>query len=318
MFILFFVAAAAGAGSYVSPAAPLTLSEVEAALDENHATWTARSSDLPLAGVGGNRDEQAPLHAMRAPLSLFLSAHPGIHAETSAPELPPSFDWRQEAQNPFLPVTAQGHCSSCVAFAVASALEAQLALACGATSPRVALSRQYLFACGGGSCRAGWRLSEAVDYLVSNGIPDDSCLPYADGESSDTSCANACTDRHERLLRGITANRATSGYIDVVEIKRALLRGPLVSSMILFEDLQFFGGGVYRHIRGNQIGSHAIVLVGWKDADQAWIARNSWGDGWGDGGYFEVAWDDLSLPGRYTWLFDVTPAVAHGACLLGR
>ena len=34
------------------------------------------------------------------------------------------------------------------------------------------------------------------------------------------------------------------------------------------------------------IGGHAVMAVGYDDASSTFIVRNSWGPGWGDGGYF--------------------------------
>ena len=60
-----------------------------------------------------------------------------------------------------------------------------------------------------------------------------------------------------------------------------------------------------------QSGGHAVAIVGWDDAfprekfrvtppgDGAWIVRNSWGTGWGDGGYFYVSYHDQTF-GRMT------------------
>jgi C1A family cysteine protease len=35
-----------------------------------------------------------------------------------------------------------------------------------------------------------------------------------------------------------------------------------------------------------QLGGHAVLAVGYSDARQAFIVRNSWGAGWGQEGYF--------------------------------
>lgn len=34
------------------------------------------------------------------------------------------------------------------------------------------------------------------------------------------------------------------------------------------------------------LGGHAVLIVGYLNADEVFIVRNSWGSGWGDGGYF--------------------------------
>jgi C1A family cysteine protease len=36
------------------------------------------------------------------------------------------------------------------------------------------------------------------------------------------------------------------------------------------------------------LGGHAVLAVGYDDASQRFIVRNSWGDGWGDAGYFTM------------------------------
>ena len=34
------------------------------------------------------------------------------------------------------------------------------------------------------------------------------------------------------------------------------------------------------------VGGHAVMAVGYDDSQGRFIVRNSWGDGWGMGGYF--------------------------------
>jgi hypothetical protein len=40
-------------------------------------------------------------------------------------------------------------------------------------------------------------------------------------------------------------------------------------------------------------GGHAVLLVGYDDATKRWLVRNSWGDGWGKGGYFTMPYGYL-------------------------
>jgi|SRR5712672_3090089 len=43
------------------------------------------------------------------------------------------------------------------------------------------------------------------------------------------------------------------------------------------------------------LGGHAVLVVGFRDSDQKWICRNSWGD-WGDKGYFYMPYAYLQDP----------------------
>lgn len=42
--------------------------------------------------------------------------------------------------------------------------------------------------------------------------------------------------------------------------------------------------------RGTSRGGHAVLLVGFDQSDGTWLVRNSWGEGWGDGGYARLSW----------------------------
>ncbi|KAL3896992.1 MAG: hypothetical protein SGPRY_013149, partial [Prymnesium sp.] len=43
-------------------------------------------------------------------------------------------------------------------------------------------------------------------------------------------------------------------------------------------------------------GMHAMLLVGYMDREQVFIVRNSWGEGWGVGGYCYVPYDYAANP----------------------
>jgi C1A family cysteine protease len=44
------------------------------------------------------------------------------------------------------------------------------------------------------------------------------------------------------------------------------------------------------------LGGHAILIVGYDDAKRVFNLRNSWGDGWGDGGYGTLPYAYLTSP----------------------
>jgi C1A family cysteine protease len=46
----------------------------------------------------------------------------------------------------------------------------------------------------------------------------------------------------------------------------------------------------------NLLGGHAVLVVGYDAEKGDWIVRNSWGSGWGEGGYFYMPFPYLENP----------------------
>lgn len=69
--------------------------------------------------------------------------------------------------------------------------------------------------------------------------------------------------------------------------------GPVVSAFKVYEDFYEFDSknGIYEwNGKGEQVGGHAIEIVGWgeENGKKYWQIKNSWGTGWGDDGYFKM------------------------------
>jgi C1A family cysteine protease len=45
-----------------------------------------------------------------------------------------------------------------------------------------------------------------------------------------------------------------------------------------------------------QCGGHAVLCVGYNDATQNFLVRNSWGSSWGQGGHFWINYSYLTNP----------------------
>ena len=44
------------------------------------------------------------------------------------------------------------------------------------------------------------------------------------------------------------------------------------------------------------LGGHAVLAVGYDDKQQRFLVRNSWGKGWGLGGYFTMPYTYMTDP----------------------
>jgi Papain family cysteine protease len=87
----------------------------------------------------------------------------------------------------------------------------------------------------------------------------------------------------------------------VEQIKNAIYTyGPVTAGVCADNGWYSYTSGVYTPTRNDCQGStdHQIILVGWEDANQSWILRNSWGSSWGENGYMHIHWDASGTTSR--------------------
>ena len=244
----------------------------------------------------------------------------------------PVCDWTNLSGKSFVtPVKDQGYCGSCWAFAAIALIESESELSFSgqnswdSLSPGLAvtnlnLSEQIVLSCTGSpggdtnDCTGGY-LSDAANFLVSSGMNLETCFPYAasryyDGESPATVkyCANACSNYRNVPSSNYYIygwNYATPWYTyqnfsnTISYIKSLLQNGPLVAWLEVYEDFDYYKSGVYSYSWGGYLGNHYVELVGWDDNQQAFKCKNSWGTGWGERGFFWIAYS--AVDDGYTW-----------------
>jgi len=270
----------------------LTLRQVQTQLaSSSAATWRAGAttiSELSEAdqerrlGVRVNEDEMRRIEA-------YLRG-----ARSTAATFAPMRDWRNKDGHDWTtPIRDQGNCGSCVAFGTVATLEAQARIQSNKPAWNVDLAEADLFFCGAGrKCDEGWWPTEALDYAKGRGVSEEGCFPYQD---HDMDC-QTCGDRPQRLLtvtefvEAIDVN-ARKEFIDTV--------GPAIACMAVYRDFMFYKTGVYRHLTGDLAGYHCVSCVGYSEEEQCWICKNSWGTGWGDGGYFKIAYGESEIDTRF-------------------
>jgi len=196
------------------------------------------------------------------------------------------------------PVKSQGYCGSCAAFSAAALVE-NLIRQAGLAEEAPDLSEQVLLACTDIKCSGGWYW-DALIHIKETGVPLESCYAYT---SLKGNCDNACSapDILARISR-ISDQYALWGMNPSVDVLReALQKGPLCVSMKVPPDGSFSGngyaGGIYNYNGPDfpwELNGHAVLLVGYDDRTQSFKAKNSWGDGWGENGYFRIAYDDVT------------------------
>lgn len=67
--------------------------------------------------------------------------------------------------------------------------------------------------------------------------------------------------------------------------------GPVIAHMEQREDFwNWYAGGIYQPSDEPSWGQHAVCLVGYSDSGGYWIGKNSRGVGWGEQGFFRIAY----------------------------
>ncbi len=275
-------------------ASALTFDEVRAALERDPAaTWKAADND---------KAEELQIANREVPFGLPNNPDQGQSAfevvrdgQEVGRDIPTYLDWRnKDGKNWLSPIKNQGACGSCVAFASMGVFEGQINVTSGRPDLNLDLSEQYLFAAIG-KCDSGAWPDEAFSSLESRGTPDETCLPYTSGRTAeDVDSSQACADVKKRAYKLANADSLNSAS----SIKTALQNGPVSTTMTVYEDFMFYSEGVYQHVTGSAVGGHAVVIVGYDDANDAWIVRNSWGADWGEKGYFRIKRNDDSDLGQ--------------------
>ncbi|HEX4737215.1 MAG TPA: C1 family peptidase [Allosphingosinicella sp.] len=196
------------------------------------------------------------------------------------------------------PVYNQGQLGSCTANAIGAAV--QFDRKKQGLSPDFMPSRLFIYYNerdieGTVGNDNGAQIRDGVKSVATTGVcPEDDC-PYDIAKFTDKPSPQAYAD---------AARTRVSSYCRVarslMQMKGCLAAGyPFV-----------FGFSVYDSFEGEEVaqtgvlqmpdlsketllGGHAVLAVGYDDAEQRFLVRNSWGDGWGQQGYFTMPYSYL-------------------------
>lgn len=219
-----------------------------------------------------------------------------IGARAEAVGAPAAFDLRDVGGASYVtPVVDQGGCGSCVAFGTAGALEHVARYSRRTPNLAVNFSEAHLYyvygRAAGATCATGWWPDQAYNAARDSGVTFADYYPYVAGDQDGNAKINA--DWRNRLGK-VTAWRMLNG--DPAAMKEHISTyGSVTACFDVYQDFFSYGSGVYRHVTGDHAGGHCVPLVGYSDADRCWIAKNSWGPGWGDSGYFRIAYGECRI-----------------------
>ncbi|XP_049802511.1 dipeptidyl peptidase 1-like [Schistocerca nitens] len=214
--------------------------------------------------------------------------------------LPKHWDWRDvDGVNYVSPVRDQASCGSCYAFASAGMIEARLRIQTNNTVQTV-FSTQDAVSCTqlAQGCSGGFGYLIAGRYGKDYGLVEESCNPY---QGIDAQCTTDSSCRRH-YVSDYTYIGGYYGAGNEVLMQEALVqRGPLVVDFMVLNDFRSYTSGIYKHIETAASTrefnpfvetNHVVLLVGYGVDDETnekyWIVKNSWGEEWGENGYFRI------------------------------
>lgn len=285
--VLVSICTVAGSKEY-SPIRQSLVDRINDRHARGNSTWTA-------AAARHNRFVNFSLDELRALMGLQVESdrsRSGSNFEVGAASIPASFDGRTEFSSCQKAIRDQAGCGSCWAFAASETLTTNLCVL-GTGNP--ILSPQDLISCDTSDrgCSGG-SLLNVWNYIDSNGIRSDDCVPYTSGDGSESTCSVGCSGygSSDHYKCPVTSSFLTS---DTAIQAAVMTVGAVEVGFSVYEDFMNYNGGIYSYQEGQYLGGHAVKIVGWGKQISMffWLVQNSWGPGWGENGYFRIVnWHD--------------------------
>jgi C1A family cysteine protease len=256
-------------------------------MEDKNARWESRQTKQSyltaaqkkaLMGVNVDKSFQQQVKTASAAPQAFL---PAFDAEV---------DWRTKDGGKVSPVKDQGMCGSCVSFATLGLLES---IALIEKNVLLDLSEADLHFCSshGASC-TGWYPPLALGSIKDRGVTDEAHFPYAAAFSGGNPQCILTPDRAQHVYK----IQNTSWQIISAFRKDYLTHtAPMVACLTIYDDFFSYGGGIYHHVTGGRTGMHAVLVVGYSEAQGCWICKNSWNTGWGEAGFFRIAYGECGI-----------------------
>ena len=199
-----------------------------------------------------------------------------------------SVDWRNRWGWPWITQTQdQNPCQACWAFTATAVVESMVRIEHAVWSKR---SEGDVHDGMGTQCDSLGNVPAALNWVKNNGIADPACYPWRTNNPPYTPTA----DRAGRTVKipsytGLGDVERQKVWIDAV--------GPIGVCFAVYDSFFGYGSGVYHRLAApnDRGGYHCVMIVGYDDAQRAWLIKNSWGTAWGMNGFGWIGYGEVEV-----------------------
>lgn len=235
-------------------------------------------------------------------ISLFI--FPKTVSQAIELDIPAQYDWREQGYD--FPVGDQDNCDAGYAFAAVDAVQAAI---WKKDSIKLDFSENHAKECNWhalnhyaglpNTCEGG-NFKMLTNLFTQHGLVPETCDPYVD---YDTTCNTSC--KSEYYITDWTQFGPIDKPAEIDLIKQKLIEhGPLYTQMDpKITGFEYYSGGYV--LTGTSTDpnkwTHGVLIVGWDDyltytgGQGAWIVKNSYGEDWGNNGYFKIAYGKAGI-----------------------
>jgi cathepsin F len=219
-------------------------------------------------------------------------AHAEMVEELEVKDLPTAYDAREHGL--VTPIKNQEQCGSCWAFSTVANIEAQNKLVNGQL---ISLSEQELVDCSksDNGCNGGLPTNACKDLIDAKmGMELESAYSYT------AATGRSCLAKQSLEKVFLTSYKTISSNED--QIAAALMQYGTLSIGINAQYMQLYTGGISNPLWCPALLDHGVAIVGFgedkndskfkfpwtKATTQYWVIKNSWGESWGEKGYYRI------------------------------
>jgi len=221
-------------------------------------------------------------------IDMFGPASPETSVSRKLSDLPDTVDWVKEGA--VTPPKNQGKCGACWAFSSTGAIEGARFIK---TGELVSLSEQFLIDCDmvDKGCTGGVMINAFKFDEIEGGICTEKDYPYTMENN------RKCGDKTCKAVSGTKVKSFKSlPQKNLNALKVALAQQPVSVAMSAKDlDFQLYRSGVYNNRKCHTQLDHGILAVGYGTDKASGLGylkvKNSWGDQWGEGGFFRISSD---------------------------